>query len=310
MSGMPAVSVTMATHNVERYVAEAVQSVLDQTFEGFELIIRDDGSTDGTRRETERFRDPRIRVLDRTDHVGVGAARNEMLAHARGEYLAVIDADDVAEPTLLAKKIAYLQMHPEIAVLGCTLYRMDPDGTVRGMKRFPTDSDFIQVAQMERTALAQPGIVVRAGAIRTVGGYRPSLPCSEDYDLHLRLLEGFNAANLEEPLYRYRTSPGQSTTAKRQLHALWHQRNWNAMRQRRLTGRDNLDPSAPDTGVLHMETRSREDAAHVYCLWSRGFCGKPFHDVAAARACPLKAIRLVPWRRRGWTALARVVALC
>lgn len=306
MGKTPFVSVIMPAFNVERYVGEAIRSVLDQTFDNFELIIRDDGSTDGTRREIEQFHDPRIRVVEETRHVGGAAARNEAMAIARGEYFAVMDSDDIMEPTLIEKKVAFLQTHPEIGAVGCALRRMASDGTPADVRRYRTDCDTVQLHLMvHNTGFPHGGLVMRSESVGIVGGYRPNIPCSFDYDFKLRLVEGFNVANLEEPLYRCRTWPGRINVAKRELQRLWHWRNRQAMRQRRLTGRDDLSRETPDMGVLHMETRSRGEASHVYCLWSRGFLHERIRDVAAARACALKAVRLTPWRWRGWRALTR-----
>ena len=114
----PTVSIVMPVWKSERYIAEAVKSVLGQTFEAFELLIVDDGSPDGSLDICRAFSDPRIRYL-RQENRGLAAARNTGLRHARGEFIAFLDSDDIWEPEKLERHVAHLRSSPGVGVSFC-----------------------------------------------------------------------------------------------------------------------------------------------------------------------------------------------
>jgi glycosyltransferase involved in cell wall biosynthesis len=126
MPSEPAISVLMPVYNTERYVAEAVESILAQTFRNFEFLIIDDGSTDRSLSILKRYaeRDPRIYLVSRPN-TGYVIALNEMLAMARGEFIARIDADDIALPERFEVQVAYLREHPEVVCLGSKVQFID-----------------------------------------------------------------------------------------------------------------------------------------------------------------------------------------
>ena len=117
------VSVVMPAYNVEKYVEEAVHSILAQTFCDFEFIIVDDGSTDRTHDILRSFSDPRIRLIFNEKNEGNYPARNRGCRLARGKYIAVMDADDVAMPERLEKQVKYMEEHPDVLACG-TAYRL------------------------------------------------------------------------------------------------------------------------------------------------------------------------------------------
>src|SRR6476661_6105481 len=125
----PPVSVLMPVYNAGRYVAEAVESILGQTYADFEFLIVDDGSTDRSRAILERYaaRDPRIRLVSRPN-TGYAAALNELLGLARGELVARMDADDVALPERLLRQVNYLRAHPEVVCVGTAVHLIDGGG--------------------------------------------------------------------------------------------------------------------------------------------------------------------------------------
>src|SRR5437870_2340820 len=118
MSAACTVTVVMAVHNEERYVARAVDSVLSQTMRDFELLVVDDGSTDGTSAELARFSDPRVSVIRNEAREGAGTARNVGLRRATGKYIAILDADDAAMPHRLESQVAFLERRPDVGVVG------------------------------------------------------------------------------------------------------------------------------------------------------------------------------------------------
>lgn len=196
----------MPVYNNERYVAEAIESILKQTLEDFEFIIVDDGSRDGSGEILERFaaRDGRIRLISR-GHVGIVMALNEAAAQARGAFIARMDADDISRPTRLSRQVEYLRNNPDCLLVGCRVLLIDPRGAPICEFAQETTHEEIDRAHFElRWPLVHPAIVVRREALLSVGGYRRQYETLEDYDLFLRLGERGRLANLPDVLLLYR----------------------------------------------------------------------------------------------------------
>jgi len=201
----PTVSVIMAAYNVEQYVGQTIESILNQTLGDFELIIRDDASSDATRGVIDGFEDPRVRLLPQVKHVGAAAARNEALAEARGRFIAVNDADDVSEPERLGKQVAYLERNPHIALLGTFAIEIDEENRSLDILERPVADNEIREYAFERgNPFVHSSVMLRRNVLTLVGGYDPRFRSSHDYDLMLRILEHSSAAILEEPLCRFR----------------------------------------------------------------------------------------------------------
>ncbi len=203
----PTVSVVMPVYNCRRYLAEAVDSILAQTYRDFEFIAVDDGSSDGSGdllRECAA-RDTRVKVMSRPN-TGIVGALNDGLAAARGKYVARMDGDDVAKPQRFEKQVSYLDGHPEVLVVGAWVETIDPFGIVFGQDRRPTEHDEIDAGLLKGRggSIVHPVAMIRRDAIERVGGYRRPFQDSEDLDLWLRLAEIGKVANLPEVLLSYR----------------------------------------------------------------------------------------------------------
>ena len=204
----PRVSVVMTVYNAERYLAEAVESVLTQTFSDFELIVIDDGSTDGSLSVLREFekRDRRVRVVSRPN-TGIVAAANEGIGLARGEYLARMDSDDVSLPRRFEKQVQHLDANPGCVLVGCRVIETEPHGIPVSTSGHLLSHDEIDAQLLTAGggwALVQPATMMRTGAVRAVGGYRGKYNISEDHDLFLRLAERGKVANLPDVLLKYR----------------------------------------------------------------------------------------------------------
>src|SRR6266498_4162605 len=126
----PLVTVLMSVYNGERYLSEAIDSIINQTFADFEFVIINDGSTDSSREIINAYRDPRIRLVDNSQNIGLPKSLNLGLALARGEYVARQDADDISHPTRFEKQVEYLDDHGEVVVLGTRVWNMDESGRI------------------------------------------------------------------------------------------------------------------------------------------------------------------------------------
>ena len=203
----PTVSVVMSCFNTERYVAEAIESILGQTFADFEFVIVNDGSTDRSPEIIAKYaaRDRRIKFLSGPNG-GIVAAACEGMDAARGEFVARIDSDDVAMPTRLEKQVAYLRGHPECVAVGSRTLITDPEGeVVCQWGNLMTHEEI----DKENMTTGGPGLIhvaamFRRKAAEEVGGYRKAYEGIEDLDLFLRLAEKGRLANLPEALSQWR----------------------------------------------------------------------------------------------------------
>ncbi len=202
----PAVSVVVRVFNAERYLREAIDSVLAQSFADFELLAIDDGSSDGSRAILEAFGDPRIRILGQPNGGKIAAAARG-LGEARGRYVAILDADDRAAPERLALQVAYLDAHPEIVLVGSALAVIDERGAPVGIRRYPQDDEALRKEITIYNPFGHSTLTYRRDAARAAGGYDPRYVI-EDWDLSLRLMRVGRVANLPEVLadYRVRTA--------------------------------------------------------------------------------------------------------
>jgi glycosyltransferase involved in cell wall biosynthesis len=201
----PLISVVMPVRNGTKWLHEAVESVLDQEFRDFELLIVDDGSDEDTvRRLAEIARaDGRIGVLHQAPQ-GVAVALNLGIGAARAPYIARLDADDLARPDRLARQLAFMQAHGDVDLVGSAAQVIDGAGAVIGRIAPPTESGRIARHLRRGNPIIHSSVMMRAGLLHQLGGYRATFGAAEDYDLWLRIAETGGIANLPEPLVAIR----------------------------------------------------------------------------------------------------------
>lgn len=191
----------MPVYNAMPYLPAAIDSILGQTLRDFELLIVDDGSTDGSGNYLRSLSDPRVRLFS-TDHLGPGGARNRLIDLVQTPYCAIMDADDVAAKGRFEVQLAFMREHPEVVLAGSQISLIAEDSTIRATP-FPTTHDGILAALLNgRAVICNSSCVLRADAVRAVGGYR--LQYAEDTDLFLRLARLGKLANLDAALLNYR----------------------------------------------------------------------------------------------------------
>jgi glycosyltransferase involved in cell wall biosynthesis len=238
--------VLLPVFNGERYVAEAIASVLEQSLRALELVVVDDGSTDGTPRllAEDAARAARV-VVVRQDNAGLPPTLNRGLALARAELVARLDADDQCLPGRLERQREHLRAHPRVLAVGGAAQMMDEDGRVFEQSRYPLSPEEVRRAFAYTTPIVHPGVMFRRSAVMAAGGYRA---CSdaEDLDLWLRLAERGDLANLADALVRYRVHPGQLSARKIELQGLGVVAAHLAARARAAHEPDPLD-GAPET---------------------------------------------------------------
>ena len=208
---MPSLSVVMPVYNCRAYLADAIASVRQQTFTGFELIIVDDGSTDGSAKimDAAAAADARLHII-RRPNTGLVGDLNAGLAVARGAFIARMDADDLCAPHRLATQFRFLEENESYAAVGSAVDVIDPAGRrLKTMRLPPAHDDIVQeLLAGNGGAMIHPAVMFRASAIAAVSGYDPAFAgYGEDWDIFLRLSAHGQLANLAEVLLQYRMHP-------------------------------------------------------------------------------------------------------
>ncbi len=219
----PTVSVVMSVFNGERFLREAVESILNQSFRELEFIIIDDGSTDSSASMIESYcsQDARVRPYHQENR-GLVESLNRGCGLARGKYIARMDADDVCAPTRFVRQVAFLDANPLVGLVGCGIYEnIDANGAVLHTSYLPEDNETIQRTLLQRWCFLHPSIMFRRSLCERVGGYRKEFEGTEDHDFTLRMLEHCQAHNLYERLISYRLNPkGLSVTGHQYMYEL------------------------------------------------------------------------------------------
>ncbi len=215
------VSVIMAAYNCEAYVGEAVASVLAQTYQNWELIVVDDASTDRTAEIVQEFanRDARVRLLRSERNVGPYPSRNRGIAVARGEFVAILDSDDVARPERFALSVAALRDRPELGLVGGTSWQIDDEGTIAGHPHPKKPRDDAQahrrVLEKSRWPFVSGSCMVRMSVLRQLNGYDEFFRYAGDLDLLLRVSACSRIGFVPEPLVMIRHRAGRISTRHR-----------------------------------------------------------------------------------------------
>lgn len=217
----PLVSVVMVACNVERFLAEAVESVLGQTFSNFEFIVVDYGSTDASKDIVTGYaaQDTRVRMHP-IPHCGLGEARNAACSLARGRYIAIMDADDAALPERLQLEVEFMESHPRVGLLGAAVQWINAAGQPLYIGRVPTEDRQLRTAMAFHCPFWQPTVLLRKEAFVRSGGYRDAFAPAEDYDLWLRVTEEYECANLGEVVLKYRIHPQQVSIQRKKQQTL------------------------------------------------------------------------------------------
>ncbi|TGD58112.1 glycosyltransferase family 2 protein [Flavobacterium humi] len=209
----PQVSVIMPVYNAEKYISETIESILNQTYTDFELLILNDKSTDGSKEIIEKYqaKDSRIILVDKEINVGPARLRNEGFELARAPFVALMDADDIAAPNRFEKQLAYLKNHPDVGVCGTWMTYFG--GKKNKAIRHSETHDAIKVSFLYSCAIGNPTVMLRKESLSGLRFDNDYVPV-EDYDLWSRLLPKTKFHNIQESLLRYRLHPNNISKTK------------------------------------------------------------------------------------------------
>jgi glycosyltransferase involved in cell wall biosynthesis len=297
----PSVSVLMTVRNGAAYLPRAIDSILTQTLTDLEMVIVDDGSTDATANiiAGHAARDSRLRALTQ-EPSGIATGLNRAVAAARSELIAILDSDDIAVPDRLERQVAWMEEHPDIAVLGGSMIEMDYRERKLRTQTYPLHPAHIREVLRRGTAFCHPAVAMRKRAVEAVGGYRAAFEAAEDYDLWLRLAERADMANLPDVLVYYRLHWGQVTQR-------FTKRQANAAHFARLIadGRSRGKPDPLDAG-FNIEEAQR--LVGVRQLWHTQHSPEAIPASVAIIADPLPAVSVVMTARTNGPFLKDAVA--
>jgi glycosyltransferase involved in cell wall biosynthesis len=206
MSSKPKITVLLPVFNCELYIQLAVESILNQTYTDFELLIIDDASTDATLSILKKLDDSRIQLIEKPVNSGYTKSLNYGLQIAQGDYIARMDADDISYPERFDQQIAYLEAHPEVVVCGTTYKIVGNDKRIT----LPEDDEAIKIGLLWGNCISHPSVLIRKKILDDYAiQYDTSKEPAEDYDLWIRLLSLGKLHNLQEVLLEYRVYSNQ-----------------------------------------------------------------------------------------------------
>jgi len=285
------ITVLMPAYNAEHYIAEAIASVLQQTYANFELIIVNDGSTDGTRNVIRTFKDTRIKLIEQTNK-GVAAALNTGLEQARAPYIARFDADDVCYPERLEKQLDFLQNNPEYILVGSEAEYITENGDF--LFNFSciahTHEEIIEKLYFYCPFL-HPTVMYKKESVRNAGGYPKHAHNFEDYLLWTNIAREGKLYNMPQPLIKYRLNPTSVTIDER-----WRGKRFRQIKREAIT-RGSI--SAVEGEELLAIIRN-QDVWKIKQGSYHALCGKKFlannYEPQKARKHVRKAIKIYPFR--------------
>lgn len=212
------ISVVMSAYNAEKYLSEAMDSILSQSYGDLELIVIDDRSTDRTGQILKEYaaRDSRVVVLENQQNMGLTKSLNKGLAIAKGEYIARMDADDISVPDRFAKQVAFLDDHPDYTFVSCIGRYIDEHGNKEQLRPFPETNEQIYAMMPKVDAVMHPGVMFRREDIAAIGNYCEDFRVVQDYDLWFRgMAAGYKFYNIQEPLVLFRRNDSYNTRKSR-----------------------------------------------------------------------------------------------
>ena len=252
MNHRPLVSVVMVIRDVERYLSEAIESILNQTFQDFEFVIVDFGSNDTSKDIAASYaaRDSRVKLSEIAPCSYI-EAKIAACSIPQGRYIAIQDADDVSLPERLSIEVDFLEKHPQVGLLGGAVQWIDSGGRfLNAYDDYPSEDSEIKSELKVRNPIWHPTVLMRREAYVRVGGYRAAFMQSDDYDLWLRISEHYQCANLKQRVLKYRVHSQQLSVRKRRDQVLCSLAARAAASQRREGKDDPLDSANQVTPAL------------------------------------------------------------
>lgn len=301
MSYSPTVSVVLSAYNAERYVAQSIKSILNQTFTDFEFLIGDDGSTDKTFSVIELFfNDKRVKAFKRPNQ-GIAKTRNELMKLSRGEFICVMDADDIATPDRIENQIDFLHENPLVVCVGGDYEIIDEKGRLIHRMKMPYENDQIQnLALQGHTPINHPCATFRRDAAMKIGGYSENMCTVGDLDFFLRLGEIGQLANYKGVVLKYRMHFQSISSVK-------HQQQIEDMRRACLNAWERRGIENGEFKAEFWRPTADPESQHHFML-KYGWWAFNSRQRQTALVYGWRAIKLRPFQTDGWMLLGCAIA--
>ena len=299
------VTVLMSVYNGEKYLKEAVDSILNQTFTDFEFLIINDGSTDKTLEILQSYHAPRIKIINNEKNTGLTKSLNKGLRTAKGEYIARMDADDVSLPTRLERQVKFMTQHNEVGLLGSSWYTINGDGKKTGINKAANGKQAVHF-------MCHGSVVMRKWCLEKVESYREVFELAQDYDLWLRIADEFEVANLSEPLYKLRIHRDSISSSKKLPQALYTSLAIELAEERRRTGNDSLSVNQEEAIRIRDQRlrvrgiEKRKVLSHTYSTWSQAAFALGKNKKSSGYA--FNALSQYILNYHAWSTLMKVIA--
>lgn len=199
----PQITVIMPVYNGSKYLKFAIESIFNQTYKDFELIIINDGSTDDSEKIIMSYHDNRLRYYSQSN-IGLTLTLNKLIEYARGKYLARMDQDDWSHPRRLERQVNFLDSHPKVFLLGSWIQVIDIEGKIRYNHKYPVTNQAIKEGMLYSNCFAHGSVMIRKSPEIF---YRKEFDDAEDMDLWARICQRYEVGNLPEYLYKWRVNP-------------------------------------------------------------------------------------------------------
>lgn len=292
----PFVSFLMPVRNGADFLEDALRSALDQTWQDLEVVVVDDGSTDATDQILSQLSktDNRLRALRLAHPTGIVGALNHGLEATRGEYIARLDADDLASPDRISLQVELLEHRPDIVATGGRVLFVDRDGEPLGCPEVLLNHEEIDAYHMTGRGggICHGAALLRRAVLLEMGGYRPEFSAAEDLDLFLRLAETGRLANIPKTVQKVRLHPTSHSLRNREAQ---RQQCFEALQQ--ACQRRGVDPGAARFDF----PRPKEDTFGSHEFYARFAIAHGFSRTALKHA--LRQVRGNPWATRAWRTL-------
>jgi glycosyltransferase involved in cell wall biosynthesis len=207
------ITIVMPVYNTKKYVDQAIQSILNQSFQDFEFIIIDDGSTDKSLSIIKSFNDKRIQIIQNKKNLGLIKTLNKGIDLAKGKYIARMDADDIAKPERLAKQLRFLEKHTNYALVGTQANFIFGDKLSNSQFHMEINSDLLAALSLFNCPFIHPSVMIRTDILKEFY-YEEGFTAAEDYELWTRILRKYSCANLTESLLNYRLHDNNISTVQ------------------------------------------------------------------------------------------------
>lgn len=269
---LPLVSVLMTVYNSEKYLREAIDSLLVQSYSNLEIILINDGSTDETVQIINSYNDPRIKFHDNGQNLGIVKSRNKALTLANGKYLATLDSDDISLPDRIREQVDFMESNPEYGMCGTYYYTINKEGDIMREVRFPVNDGDSRTHFIAGNCFCHSSVMLRNGVIKDLY-FSESYQLAEDFDLWYRIAAHSMIKNIPSFLTKYRL----------------HDTNISAVKEAAMYDRIRMIMERMFKG-LHLSFTSEDLELHT---WLMAYNGAYFKDTAKIRALSNWIVRLL-----------------